>query len=208
MQKSRIKIAVRRPLHLVFLIPLLLGGCAAAAAVSAVPGVLMDRAVGFFSGQEASLPVSMQRALVGVQQGLARMDLQADVLEPVEDGYIVEFGDGQLDGDVELKRQTGSLTTLTILARRGLSRQASVEQALLKEVRQAAEKAGARENFNFDGYGKVYTKPDSSGKMIGWFRPGSMLHVSESKRAGWLKIKMPSGQHGYFKGKLRDDAAS
>jgi len=207
MKKLVIKTAAKRQFYLLLLMPLLLGGCAAAAAVSAVPGVLMDRAVGFFSGQEASLPVSMQQALVGVQQGLARMDLQADVLEPVEDGYVVEFGDGQLDGDVELKRQTGSLTTLTISAHRGLSRQESVEQALLKEVRSASEQAGARENFNFDGYGKVYLKPNSSGKMIGWFRPGSMLHVSESKREGWLKIQMPSGQHGYFKGKLRDDAA-
>jgi len=192
-------------LHLVIIIPLLLSGCAAVAAVSAIPAVLVDRAVGFFSGQEASLPVSMQQALVGVQQGLAGMDLQVDVLEPDEDGYAMEFGNGKLDGDIQLKRQTGNLTTLTVSAHRGMSHQTSVEVALVKEVQQASQQAGENESFNFDGYGKVYVKPDERAKSIGWFRPGAMLNVSESKPSGWLKIKMPSGKNGYLKGKLRGD---
>ncbi|MDQ6972786.1 MAG: SH3 domain-containing protein, partial [Mariprofundaceae bacterium] len=92
------------------LLTLLLSGCAAAAVVSAIPGVLVDRAVGFFNGQESSLPVNMQHALAAVQKGLGRMSLHVDVLEPVPEGYALEFGNGELDGDIRLQRQTQQLT--------------------------------------------------------------------------------------------------
>ncbi|MDQ6987300.1 MAG: SH3 domain-containing protein [Mariprofundaceae bacterium] len=181
---------------------LLLNGCAAAVAVSAIPGVLVDRAVSFFSGQEASLPVGMQQALVGVQQGLGQMGLQVDVLEPVEEGYAVEFGNGELDGDILLKRQTKSLTTLTVSAHRGLTHEASVERAIVKEIRQATEQMNNDASFDFQGYRKIYVRPDSGKRYVGWFRPGAMLHVTKSNHPGWLKIKLPSGQAGYVRANL------
>ncbi|MDQ6965913.1 MAG: SH3 domain-containing protein, partial [Mariprofundaceae bacterium] len=125
-------------LRFALLVALGLNGCAAAAAVSAIPGVFVDRAVGFFSGKEVSLALDMQRSLAAVQQGLERMSLHANVLEPVADGYKIEFGNGELDGDVYLKRQTENLTTMTVSAHRGMKHQASVESAMLKEVRDIA----------------------------------------------------------------------
>jgi len=193
--------------HLRFLLmlSLLLNGCAAAVAVSAIPGVLVDRAVGFFSGQETSLPVGMQQALVGVQQGLKQMGLQVDVLEPIEEGYAVEFGNGELDGDIQLKRQTRSLTTLTVSAHRGLTHEASVERAMVKEIRQATEQINTDTSFDFQGYRKIYARPDAGKRHVGWFRPGAMLHVTKSNHPGWLKIKRPSGQAGYVIANLRKD---
>ncbi|MDX8392681.1 MAG: hypothetical protein R8K53_08995, partial [Mariprofundaceae bacterium] len=127
-------------LRLLILMPLLFNGCAAVVAVSAIPGVLVDHTVGFFSAHEASLPVGMQQALASVQQGLSSMSLQADVLEPVEEGYAVEFGNGKLDGNIRLKRQTESLTTLTASAYRGMTHEVSVEQAIVKAIHQASER--------------------------------------------------------------------
>lgn len=70
-------------LRILLLCSLLLGGCAAAAAVAAVPGVLVDRTMGYFKGQDISLALDMQRSLAAVQQGLERMSLHVNVLEPV-----------------------------------------------------------------------------------------------------------------------------
>ncbi len=195
----------RKRMHVrsLLILTLLLNGCAAATAVSAIPGVLVERAVSFFSGQEASLPVGMQQALVGVQQGLKQMGLQVDVLEPIEDGYAVEFGNGELDGGVQLKRQTRSLTTLTVSAHRGLTHEASVEQAMVKAIRLATEQTNKDIRFDFQGYRKIYAKPDTGKRHVGWFRPGAMLHVTKNKHPGWLKIKLPSGQAGYVIANLR-----
>jgi len=184
---------------------LLLGGCAAVAAVSAIPGVVVESAVGSFKGQDASLVMDMQRSLVAVQQGLERMDLHVNVLEPVAGGYLIEFGNGELDGGVQLKRQTQNLTTLTVTAHRGLSHQDSVETAMIKEVRSASEQLTEGARFDFTGYKGVYVKADEGSNKVGWFLPGQKLHVSKSHKAGWLKIKLPSGQGGYIKGSLLPD---
>jgi len=186
---------------------LALNGCAAAAAVSAIPGVFVDRAVGFFSGQEASLALDMQGSLAAVQQGLERIGLHANVLEPVADGYKIEFGNGELDGDVYLNRQTENLTTMTISAHRGMKHQASVESAMLKEVRNIAEHADDDARFDFSGYKKIYETMDESSKELGWFLPGQKLHVSEGSQSGWLKLKLPSGTEAYIEGNLQDEDA-
>jgi len=186
---------------------LLLGGCTAVAAVSAIPGMVVERAVGFFSGQEASLALDMQRSLVAVQQGLERMDLHVNVLEPVAGGYLIEFGNGELDGGVHLQRQTQNLTTLTVSAHRGMSHQDSVETAIIKEVRSLSELGREDARFDFTGYEGVYVKPDESSNKVGWFLPGQKLNVSKSHKAGWLKIKLPSGQGGYIKGSLLADGS-
>lgn len=186
---------------------LLLGGCAAVAAVSAIPGVVVERAVGYFKGQEASLALDMQHSLLAVQQGLERMDLHVNVLEPVAGGYLVEFGNGELDGGVHLQRQTQNLTTLSVSAHRGMSHQDSVELAIIKEVRSYSEQMTEDARFDFTGYKGVYVKPDEDSNKVGWFLPGQKMHVSKSVRVGWLKIKLPSGQVGYIKGNLqRTDA--
>ncbi len=194
-------------LRLLLLCSLLLGGCAAAAAVSAVPGLLVDRTVGFFSGQDESLAVDMQGSLAAVQQGLEQMSLHVDVLELVPDGYVMEFGNGELDGDISLKRQTQKLTTMTISAHRGLMQQPSVEEAMVKEIRGVSALLAGDAKFDFTGYERVYAKPDKQSEKLAWFRPGAKLHVNISRKDGWLKIKLPSGQSAYIKGILKGDGA-
>ncbi|PIW42711.1 MAG: hypothetical protein COW19_06720 [Zetaproteobacteria bacterium CG12_big_fil_rev_8_21_14_0_65_55_1124] len=192
-------------LRILLLCSLLLGGCAAAAAVAAVPGVLVDRTMGYFKGQDISLALDMQRSLAAVQQGLERMSLHVNVLEPVPDGYAMEFGNGELDGDIHLQRQTQNLTTLTISAHRGLSQQSSVESAMAKEVLTASEQGEDGAHFEFAGYDSIYAQPETSAEKLGWFRPGTKLNVSVVRKAGWLKIKLPSGQNAYIKGALKSD---
>ncbi len=194
-------------LRLLLLSSLLLGGCAAAAAVAAVPGVLVERAVGYFKGQDVSLALDMRRSLTAVQTGLERTGLHVNVLVPVPDGYMIEFGNGELDGDIRLKRQTENLTTLTISAHRGFSQEGSVEAAMVKEVRTASEQVDEDANFEFADYDSIYLKPDTRSEKLGWFRPGAKLNVTMVQNTGWLKIKLPSGQAAYIKGYLKGDGA-
>jgi hypothetical protein len=190
-------------LRLLLLGSLLLGGCAAATAVSAVPTVLGEAAA-YFNGQDVSLALDMKHSLVAVQQGLDRMSLHVDVLEPVADGYAIEFGNGELNGDIHLLRQTQELTTVTIKAHRGMSHETSVETAMIEAVRSAAEQEAQDASFDFSGYDCIYAKPEVSKEKLGWFRSGAALHVSTYSKAGWLKITLPSGKNAYIKGTLQD----
>jgi len=181
---------------------LLLGGCAAIATVAAVPAALIEGTVNFLRGQEESLPVSMQISLASVQQGLRRMELAVDVLEPVKEGYAIEFGNEKLDGTIELKYQTPMLTTISIIVRRGVSRQNSVEQAIIKVIRDVSERRDANEKFDFQDYHHVRILPSIKTQRIGWYRPGASLKASQSRKKDWIRIKMPSGKWGYLKGRL------
>jgi len=181
---------------------LLLGGCAATATVAAVPGALIEGAVNFFRSQEESLPVNMRKSLASVQQGLRRMELDVDVLEPVQEGYAIQFGNEKLDGTIELKYQTAMLTTISIIVHRGVGRQNSVEQAIIKMIRKVSEQKDTHAKFNFMRYHNVRVKPSIKTQRIGWYRPGAFLEASKSRKDGWLRIKMPSGKWGYLKGKL------
>jgi len=181
---------------------LLLGGCASAATVAAVPGTLIGGVVDFFKSQEESLPVNMQYSLASVQQGLRQMDLDVDVLEPVGEGYAIGFGNARIDGRMGLKRQTPMLTTVSIIVHRGVGRQHSVEQAILNVVEKVSERGDTHKTFNFRGYHNVRARPLIRSPRVGWYRPGALLAVSKSRKDGWLKIKMPSGKRAYLKGKL------
>ncbi|MDQ6960878.1 MAG: SH3 domain-containing protein [Mariprofundaceae bacterium] len=183
---------------------LVLGGCAATATVAAIPGALVEGAVNFFRSQEESLPVNMRISLASVQQGLRRMELDVDVLEPVEEGYAIEFGNDKLDGTIELKRQTPMLTTISIIVHRGVGRQNSVEQAIINMVRDVSERINTQKKFDFAGYHNIRSQPSIKTQRVGWYRPGALLEASKSRKDGWLRIKMPSGKRGYLKGKLSE----
>jgi len=189
--------------RIVFLLATLtLSGCVALTTVAAIPGALIGGTVDFLRSQKESLPVSMQTSLASVQQGLHRMDLAVDVLEPVKEGYATEFGNEKLDGTIKLKRQTSKLTTVSVIVHRGMGRQSSVEQAIMKEVRMVSERRGVHKKFDFRGYHYVRAKPSIKAKRIGWYRPGAMLKAKKSRKKGWLRIKMPSKKWGYLKGTL------
>lgn len=179
---------------------LLLSGCAAVATVAAIPGALIEGTVNYLQSQEESLPVNMQTALAAVQQGLRRMDLAVDVLEPVKEGYAIGFGNEELDGTIEVKKQTTMLTTVAIIAQRGVSREKSVEQAIIKVIRDVSEQ---RKNMNFDfkGYRHIRILPSINAQRIGWYRPGASLKINQTRKNDWLRIKMPSGKWGYLQGR-------
>lgn len=181
---------------------LLLGGCAVVATVAAVPAALIEGTVNFIRGQKESLPINMQTSLASVQQGLRRMDLTVDVLEPANDGYGILFGNEKLDGKIELSQKTSMLTTISITVRQGLSRQHSVEQAIIKVIRDISEQKNARKTFDFHIYHHVRILPSIKAQRIGWYRPGALLKASQSRKKDWIRIKMPSGKWGYVKGKL------
>jgi len=181
---------------------LILGGCAVASTVAAVPEALVQGAVDLFRSQEESLPVSMQTSLASTQQGLRMMKLDADVLEPVKEGYAIGFGNETLDGTVELKRQTSMLTTISVAVHQGIGRQKSVEQAIIKELRNQSERMGTDQRFDFRGYQDIRLKPAIKAKRIGWFRPGAMLNAKKTRKTGWIKVRMPSGGWGYLQGSL------
>jgi len=195
--------------RIVFLLATLtLGGCAAMTTIAAIPGALIEGTVGFFHGQEESLPVSMQTSLASVQQGLRRMDLEVDVLEPVKEGYGIEFGNEKLDGSIKLKRQTPRLTTVTVIVHHGVGREKSVEQAIIKEIRKASEQNGVHKKFDFRAYHYVRVKPAIQAQRMGWYRPGAELKANQSRKKDWLRIKMPSRKWGYLKGRLPEKHGS
>ncbi|MFC1567973.1 SH3 domain-containing protein [Pseudomonadota bacterium] len=145
----------------------------------------------------------MRATLVAVQKGLKKADLDASVLEPVEDGYLIEFGNENLDGKITLTRQTKSLITVSVKVKSGVSREESVEQALVDTIRKNSEMVKRYEHFDFGRYKNIREEPKPLAKQVGWYLPGKHLEVQKSlKDSDWLRIKMPSGKTAYLKGSI------
>lgn len=178
-----------------------LSGCVAASAVS---GFAADRVVHLFESEEESLPIGMRASLVAVQQSLKEVHLDVAVLEPVEYGYLLEFGNDKLDGQIELRRQTPSLTTISVQVKSGMQREDSVERAILESLRERAQSISSSERFQFRRYHNIREQPRTDSAKLGWFLPGSKLDVSATRHVDWLKIKMPSGRTAYLRGHLAD----
>lgn len=179
-----------------------LSGCAAMTTIAAIPGAMVEGIVGMFQGQERSLPVDMRTALVATQQGLRATRLDVDVLEPAKDGYYIGFGNGKLDGKLQLTPETPMLTTMDIKVRHGVSRQESVEETLMDEIQDASKHISKTQSFDFTGYGEIRAQPEEGAKRLGWFRRQASLEVRASRQKGWLRIKMPSGAKGFLEGEL------
>jgi len=185
------------------LVSLSLSGCAV---VAAVGGSAVEGLVYLAQGKEASFPISMRATLVSVQRGLKRTDLDVSVLEPVEGGYLIAFGNEGLDGKVSLKKQTKSLTTISVKVKSGAVREESVEQALVESIRKKSETVKRFDRFDFRRYKNIREKPNAFAKKVGWYLPGKHLEVKPLKDSEWLRIKMPSGKSAYLKGNLAASA--
>ena len=186
-------------LVLALIISLLMSGCAV---VGGVAGAAVEGMVYMFKGEEESFAITMRSALVASQRGLQRADLNVDLLEPVESGYEIGFGNENLTGQISLQKQTSSLTTMEVRVRSGAMREDSIERALVESIREQAKKAKRSDRFDFGGYKDVREKPDEKTDRIGWYRPGAMLDVYEMNQSEWLRIKMPSGKQAFLKGDL------
>jgi len=187
-------------LIVLLMIPVVMSGCAV---VGAVGGAAVEGMVYMFKGEEESFSITMRSALVATQRGLEKADLHVDLLEPKEGGYLIGFGNENLTGQIDLEKQTRSLTTIEVKVRGGAIREDSIERALLISIREQAKRARSSDRFNFRGYKYVREKAEKSSKRVGWYRPGAMLDVHEmGKSSQWLRVKLPSGKQGFIKGKL------
>ncbi len=178
---------------------LLMSGCAVIAAVS---GSAVEGVVYMFDGEEESFSITMRSALVATQRGLEKADLKVDLLEPKEDGYLIGFGNEKLNGQIDLRKQTRSLTTVEVKVRGGAMREDSIERALLTAVREQAKRARSSDRFDFRGYKYIREKPESMAKKVGWYRPGARLQVYKVSQSEWLRVIMPSGKQAFLKGEL------
>lgn len=188
----------------VLLAATMLSGCIVWSTVSGVAGAAVDGVFYMFRGSEQSLSLSMRSTLVAVQRGLEKSGLHVNVLEPVEEGYLIALGNDNLDGQISLEKQTESLTTVKVKVKGGSMsmRQDSIELALIDSIQEQGKKVGSDDRFDFTHYQTIHEKSDEDSKVIGWFLPGTLLEVKELHQSEWLLIDMPSGANGYLKGSL------
>ena len=185
---------------LAILMVTVLSGCAAVTAVTAVSGYAVESVANLFQDQEESLPISMQTSLAASQRSLDALRLEISVVESLKDGYLLEFGNEKLDGTIKLIQQTTMLTTIQVTVRAGISREDSVERAIILAIKEKAEKLGRTTSFAFNNYNNIREKPSVQSERIGWYRPGADLDTRELQKSDWLLIKMPSGKAAYLKG--------
>lgn len=182
-----------------------LSGCTVMTTAAAIPGFLVEGVFGHFQGTEESYPVSMRTALAASQNVLREMKLDADLLEPQEKGnYVILFGNDRIDGQIALSPQTPELTTFYVKVKNGMSRQESVERAILEELHKTVDHISRRARFDFRGYDQIREQPDKHAAKLAWFRNGASLAVKPAgkKHPGWLQIKLPSKKIGYLTGHI------
>ena len=179
------------------IIALWLQGCAAVTAVSAVPGSLVNVAVEQFKGEERSYPRNIHTTLAAIQVSLDKMKLEIDVLEVQEDGYIIAFGNENIDGKIRLEEMTPKLTTMRIKARRTM-REASVEVAIIESVQESLDRMNSKKRFKFNGYESLRAEPKVKTAKVGWYRKSAKLETYRNGKSGWRKMKLPSGKTGFL----------
>ncbi len=182
-----------------------LSGCAAVTSVAAVPGSLLGAVANQFIGEEESFAASMETTLAAIQLSLRSMKLDVDILEIQQQGeYAIAFGNARLDGSIMLKKQTERLTTINIKVRSTM-RKESVERAIVETIRAKMKTMPDDRHFQKAGYQKLRKAPFVGSASPGWFLPGSRLEAINSKTAGWLEIKLPSGETAYLKGTIKGE---
>jgi len=178
----------------------LLQGCIV---VSTVGGAVMDGAMFMFSSEKESLAVPMRAALVASQRTLNGMALTANIIEPKDDGYILAFTNGSLSGTVVLVHETSHLTTMGVHVNKGMGREQSVEKAIISGIRNASKNISTRDHFDFNRYQNIHAQTSTATNKVAWYIPGSKFKVFHTRKDGWLKVKLPSGKHGFLKGMIK-----
>ncbi len=173
--------------------------------VTAVGGAAMNGALYMLTPEKKSLPFSMRITLVAVQKTLDSMDLSANLVEIVDDGYILEFANNKLSGSLHLRRETSRLTTISGRVYKTVTREKSVEQAIFEGLESRVGRIGSNEHFNFKKYHYIREETSVKSVKVGWYIPGTELKVSPmpANEAGWLQIKMPSGRKAFLKGYIK-----
>jgi len=172
-------------------------------AITAVGGAAMNGALYLFTAEKKSLPYSMRTVLVAVQKTLDSMELSANLVEPVDDGYILEFANHKLSGSLYLRRETGRLTTISGRVYKTMTREKSVEFAIFEGIESRVEKVRRSERFNFRKYHYIRELASVKSAKVGWYIPGTELDVSPTAKMDWLQVKMPSGKKAFLKGYIK-----
>ncbi len=186
-----------------WLLIICLSGCTGLTAVSAIPGAMYGMVADQFSGEEESFAYNMEMTLAAAQQALQEMQIAIDIVEKREDGgYSLAFNNNRLDGKISLSRQTPKLTTVYIRVRT-LTREESVERAIIQLIDAKLKKLPAGAHFRQADFRNLLAKADFHSRRLGWYRPGARLDAQKSMTRGWLQVKMPSGKIAFLKGAIK-----
>jgi len=184
-------------------------GSVATAAISAVGGVLAERAFNLVDAKKISLTTDINHALASIQKALHLMNFDVEILQPVSNGgFIALFGNNKNDGSIALEKETDNLITfkVKVIASDGLSRREEIENAVANLVRNISKEISPDAHFDFHHYNMIRSAPNRKAPRIGWFLIGSRLPVHPSLTPGWLKITMPEGEKGFLKGTIQKGA--
>lgn len=183
----------------VLLVCMQLAGCTAVSTVMALPSALFDSAIYMVRGEEASFSIGMKRTLAASQQGLQAISMPANLVLSNDEGYLIRFGESPFSGEMSLRRETATLSSIYIKVRKGIRRMDTIEQTLLEEVRKQARLLPQRASFNSSGYVRLFLEPDRKSEVVGWLRLAGQLDVEATKVPGWFKVSTSSGHSAYFR---------
>ncbi len=186
------------------MVTLAISGCAV---VTAIPSMLVDSLVYMFQGAEESFSMSMRASLVSVQRAMKKSGLSVNVLEPVDDGYLIAFGNEKLNGKITIEKQTDGLTTIGIKVKKRGMRQDSIERALIEATQEQGRELKSSDHFDFTNYRDIREEPEATSKRVGWYLPGTLIEVYRISNSEWMRIKMPSGNTAYLKGSVAASAS-
>ncbi len=173
-------------------------GCTIMSAASAIQGSVVDTIAHLFQGTDVSIPKDAPAALAAAQQGLRKLSLDVDVLEPVDGGYEILLGNEKLNGHMKIRPDAKVLTTVFVRVREGVGRRTAIEKAVIDAVREQSENPDAKKEFDMDGYLPLYKTMKEGTKQAGWYRRGGWVEVAKVGEGDWLQLKLPSGEKGYL----------
>jgi hypothetical protein len=181
----------------ILLAGLLLPGCAAVTAVSALPGALINVAQSQFGGEEESFLRNIESTAAAVQLSLRSMKLDADVLEIQDNGYSIGFANENIKGKIKLEKMTPKLTIMSVKVRRKM-REASIERAIIESVHTKLAQVSKRQRFSLKGYSRLRAKPDSQTAKLGWYKETAELDTHRNGNSDWFRLKLPSGKTAFL----------
>ena len=156
---------------------------------------------------DISIPKDAPAALAAAQQGLRKLSLDVDILEPVDGGYEILLGNEKLDGHMKIRSETKTLTSVFVRVREGEGKHTPIEKAVIVAVREQSINPDVQKEFDMDGYLPLYKIMQEGSKQVGWYRRGAWVEVNKVGDNGWLQLKLPSGEKGYLH-KPKDSRAS
>jgi len=131
------------------------------------------------------------------------MDLDVNIIEKTSSGYDIDFGNKDLTGMMELKRETDMLSTLYVKIRKGMIRQESIEMAVINVIHEQVKTVTPNAAPNLTNYLPIRKRADLKQPIIGWYCQRSLVNMTSSGKKGWIRISMPSGSKAYVRGIIK-----